>query len=145
MAYKAYPAPTGSGNTVFDGDVIGGYASPNGKTVRLQFFSNDRGYSAALFRTDRQGAKGLFMELQALLKAHGDGVAKFESESENKNFRLFREFESGPLILACHGTDPLQGRCFHRGDQEAMDALLAEFEQVLKTIEGAAEEKNTST
>lgn len=143
MAYKAFLAPTGSGNTVFEGSVINGYTSPDGKTVHLQFFSNDRGYSGALYRTDLQGCRGLYQELQALLKARSEGESRFESESENGNFRLAREKEKGPLVLACHGTDPLQGRSYHRGDAEAMAALLKEFEQVLGTIEETAGKQQT--
>ena len=135
MAYKVFLAPTGSGNTVYEGDVLNGYCSPDGKRVKVQFFSNDRGYTAAAYNTDQAGAKALCEELKGLLESHSQNAGKFEADSAQRNFKLVREFESSPLILFCNGSDSMQGRCFHRGMPEAMKKLLSEFETVLKTVE----------
>ena len=138
MAYKVFLAPTGSGNTVYEGDVLNGYCSPDGQKVKLQFFSNDRGYTAAAYNTDRSGAKALYDELKGLLDAQAQNAGTFETESPQKNFKLAREFEGSPLILFCNGADFMQGRSFHRGTPETMKKLLTEFETVLKTIDDVA-------
>ena len=39
-------------DTVFEGDVINGYTSPDAKKVVVKFFSNDRGYTAGAFNVD---------------------------------------------------------------------------------------------
>ena len=59
MAFKVFLAPTGSGNVVFEGDVINGYTTPDGKKISIQIFSNDRGYTAANYATDQAGARAL--------------------------------------------------------------------------------------
>ncbi|MCW8129687.1 MAG: hypothetical protein KIS92_04805 [Planctomycetota bacterium] len=135
MAYKVFPAPTGSGNTVFEGDVLNGYTTPDGKKVSLQFYSNDRGYTAANYVTSSDGAKALRKELQDLFDANAAKTGVFSAESTGRAFKLAREFEGAPMILFCNGTDKLRGRCFHRGDAEALKKIGAEFDQVLKTID----------
>ncbi|GMV82596.1 MAG: hypothetical protein AMXMBFR7_37800 [Planctomycetota bacterium] len=135
MAFKAFPAATGSGNTVFEGDVLNGYTTPDGKKVRLQFYGNDRGYTAAAYLTDHEGAKALLQELESLAASNLERGGIFSAESNNKNFRLSREFESSPLILFLNGNDRMQGRTFHRGDAAAMQKVLEEFKKVIQTID----------
>ena len=135
MAYKVFASPTGTGNVVFEGDVINGYTSPDGKKVRLQFFSNDRGYTAATYLTDQEGAKALLRELKSLLDANKEKKTPFESDSENRNFKLVRELDGAPLILFCIGNDRQQGRTFHRGKAEVLDKVSEEFEKVVGTID----------
>jgi hypothetical protein len=135
MAYKAFPAPTSSGNTVFEGDVLNGYTTPDGKKVSLQFFSNDRGYTAANYVTNAEGAKALRKELQDLFDANTAKTGVYSSDSAQKNFRLSRELDGAPLILFCNGNDKLRGRCFHRGDAETMKKISAEFDLVIKTLD----------
>ena len=138
MAFKVFLAPTGTGNVVFEGDVINGYTTPDGKKISLQFFSNDRGYTAANYVTDQAGAKALRQELQDLLDQQGVNEKKFEAWSRNKSFKLAREFDGTPLILFFYGTDKLRGRCFHRGTLDALKKVLAEFDLVLKAIDDSA-------
>ena len=145
MAYKVFLSPTGSGNVIFEGDVINGISTPDVKKVKLQFFSNDRGYTAAAYYTDLHGAKALRQELQeSLLDPRVEKTEKFEAESRNKNFKISREFEGTPLILFCNGQDKMQGRCFHRGNLETMKKLCVEFDTVLKTLEDVAAGKGPS-
>ena len=139
MAYKVFLSPTGSGNVIFEGDVINGMATPDVKKVKIQFFSNDRGYTAAAYYTDLAGAKALRQELQDLqADPRAEKPEKIEVDSRNKNFKLSREFEGTPLILFCNGQDKMQGRCFHRGNLETMKKLCAEFDTVLKTLDDVA-------
>ena len=138
MAFKVFLAPTGSGNVVFEGDVINGYTTPDGKSISIQIFSNDRGYTAANYATDQAGAKALRQELQELLDPHASNEKKFEALSKHGNFKLAREFDGTPLILFFFGTDKLRGRCFHRGDTAALQKVLAEFDLVLKAIDDSA-------
>ena len=135
MAYKVFSAPTGSGNTVFEGDVVNGYTSPDGKKVVLKFLSNDRGYTCGSFDVDAAGAKALRDELAALLESHLANPLKFKAESARKHFTLTREFDNVPMILGVIGTDRIFGTSFHRGDADAMKKVLAEFDTVLKTID----------
>jgi hypothetical protein len=135
MAFKVFSAPTGSGNTVFEGDVINGYTSPDGKKVVVKFYSNDRGYTCGAFNVDAAGAKALRDELSSLLESHMNNPLKFAAESARKNFSLTREFDNVPMILGVNGTDRMFGKSFHRGDAEAMKKVLAEFDQALKTID----------
>ena len=135
MAYKVFAAPTGSGNIVFEGDVINGYTSPDGKKVVIKFLSNDRGYTCGAFSVDFAGAKALRDELAQLLEANAANTAKFKAVSSQKHFTLTRELDNIPLILGVIGTDPMFGNSFHRGDAAAMQKLLAEFDTVLKTVE----------
>ena len=135
MAYKVFPAPTGSGNIVFEGDIINGYTSADGKKVRIQFFSSDRGYNAATYLTDADGAKALLSELKRMLDSHAENPLKFNVESENKNFKLAREFDKAPLILFCRGNDRMQGRTFHRGDNDTMKKVVEEFDKICGTID----------
>ena len=135
MAYKVFAAPTGSGNIVFEGDVINGYTSPDGKKVVIKFLSNDRGYTCGAFSVDSAGVKVLRDELAQLLEANAANTAKFKAVSSQKHFTLTRELDNIPLILGVIGTDPMFGNSFHRGDAAAMQKLLAEFDTVLKTVE----------
>jgi len=135
MAFKIFLAPTGTGNVVFEGDVINGYTTPDGKKTSVQFFSNDRGYTAANYVTDAVGTKALRQELQDLLDTQGANEKKFEAWSRNKSYKLTREFDGTPLILFFYGTDKLRGRSFHRGTLDAMKKILTEFDLVLKTID----------
>jgi len=135
MAFKVFLAPTGSGNTVYEGDVINGYTTPDGKKVSIQFFSNDRGYTAATYITDADGAKVMRKELQDLLDANVAKPGVFSADSAQRRYRLAREIDGAPMILFFSGTDKLRGRSFHRGDAEAMKKLCAEYDQVLKTID----------
>ena len=134
MAYKVFLAPTGSGNTVFEGDVVNGYTSPDGKKIVLKFYSNDRGYTCGSFDVNFEVAKALRDELAQLLEAHLTSTAKFKAVSSAKHFTLTRELDNVPLILGAIGTDPIFGSSFHRGDAAAMQKVLAEFDAVLKTI-----------
>ncbi len=154
MAYKVFLAPTGSGNTIIEGELINARTSPDGKQVHLQFFSNFKrsanttfnatSYAAALYLTDHQGAKSLRDELESLLRAHAEQSSTFHASSDQGNFELTRELEGAPLNLIFNGTDKLQGRSFHRGDSEAMEVLLKEFEQVLQTIDDVVSGKGPS-
>jgi hypothetical protein len=135
MPYKVFLAPTGSGNTVFEGDVLNGYTSPDGKKIVLKFYSNDRGYTCGAYNIDSAGAKALRDELAALLDANATNMKKFGAVSSQKHFSLAREMDDVPLILGAIGTDPMFGTSYHRGDAEAMKKIMAEFELVLKTIE----------
>lgn len=135
MPYKVFLAPTGSGNTVFEGDVLNGYTSPDGKKIVLKFYSNDRGYTCGAYNVDAAGAKALRDELAALLDANATNMKKFGAVSSQKHFSLTREMDDVPLILGAIGTDPMFGTSYHRGDAEAMKKIMAEFELVLKTIE----------
>jgi hypothetical protein len=134
MPYKVFTAPTGSGNIVFEGDVLNGYTSPDGKKVALKFFSNDRGYTCAAYDVDADGAKVLRDELAQLLEANVNTMSKFKAVSSARHFTLTRELDNVPLILGCIGTDPRFGSSYHRGDATAMQKVLAEFDTVLKTI-----------
>lgn len=134
MAYKVFMAPTGSGNVVFEGDVLNGYTSPDGKRVVLKFLSNDRGYTCGAYDVDFEGAKALRDELAQLLETNLDKPATFKVLSSKKHFSLAREIAEAPLILAAIGTNPVFGTSYHRGDAAAMQKLLAEFDTVLKTI-----------
>ncbi|HLX62473.1 MAG TPA: hypothetical protein VKX17_14440 [Planctomycetota bacterium] len=134
MPYKVFTAPTGSGNIIFEGDVLNGYTSPDGKKVALKFFSNDRGYTCAAYDVSADDAKGLRDELAQLLEANASNMTKFQAASSTKHFTLTRELDNIPLILGCIGTDPRFGSCYHRGDAAAMQKVLAEFDTVLKTI-----------
>lgn len=141
MAYKVFLSPAGSGNVVFEGDVLNGISTPDGKKVKLQFFSNDRGYTAATYYTDHLAAKTLRQELQELLEDPRAGASQdvpFVADSKGRNFSLVREFAGTPLILVCHGQDKLQGRGFHRGNQEALKKIGAEFDLVLQTLDHVA-------
>ena len=135
MAYKVFVSPTGSGNVVFEGDVVNGYTSPDGKKVVLKFYSNDRGYTCGAYNVDVAGAKALRDELAQLLETNASNTQKFKAESSRKHFTLAREIENVPLILGAIGTDPMFGTSYHRGDAEAMKKVLAEFDTVLKTID----------
>jgi hypothetical protein len=135
MAYKVFVSPTGTGNIVFEGDVVNGYTSPDGKKVVLKFYSNDRGYTCGAYNVDAAGAKALRDELAQLLDANSGNTQKFKVESSRKHFSLAREQENVPLILGAIGTDPMFGTSYHRGDAEAMKKVLAEFDTVLKTID----------
>ncbi|MCZ7645867.1 MAG: hypothetical protein M5U26_11370 [Planctomycetota bacterium] len=141
MPYKAFLAATGSGNTIFEGDVINGMTAPDGRKVKIQFFSNDRGYTAAAYHTDGEGAKALLQELKSLVQANAERGGKFDADSVNRNFRLAREFEATPLILFFNGNDKLQGRSFHRGDAAALNKVVDEFEKVVQTIVDVMEGK----
>ena len=134
MAYKVFTAPTGSGNIVFEGDVLNGYTSPDGKRVVVKFYSNDRGYTCGSFDVDADGAKALRDELATLLETNAARTGKFKSESARKHFTLTRELETTPMILGVIGTDRMFGSSFHRGDAAALQKVLAEFDTVLKTI-----------
>ena len=134
MAYKVFLAPTGSGNVVFEGDVLNGYTSPGGQKVVIKFYSNDRGYTAAAFHVDAAGAKALRDELYVLIEEHSDNNGVFKFVSEQRHYTLTREMLKVPLILGVIGTDPMFGNCFHRGDLAAMRKIIAEFDTVLKTI-----------
>ena len=142
MPFKAFLTPTGKGWTVFEGDVINGYTTPDGKNVCVKFFSNDRGYTCGAFgRSDNSGtpidfagAKALRDELGALIETYAAKTEKFHAVSSLKHFTLTRELEGAPLILGVVGTDPRFGTSFHRGDAEAMKKVLAEFDTALKTI-----------
>ena len=135
MAYKVFSAPTGSGNVVFEGDVINGYTSPDGKKVVVKFYSNDRGYTCGAYNVDASGAKALRDELSNLIDSNAANPLKFQAQSAQKHFSLTREFDNVPMILGAHGTDRVFGTSYHRGDAEAMKKVLAEFDQVLKTID----------
>ena len=143
MPYKVFLTPTGRGYTIFEGDVINGYTTPDGKNVVVKFFSNDRGYTCGSFGRsdnsgtpiDASGAKALRDELAALLEMPAAAkTEKFHAVSSQKHFTLTRELEGTPMILGVIGTDPRFGSSFHRGDAEAMKKVLAEFDTVLKTI-----------
>ena len=134
MAYKVFLAPTGSGNTVFEGDVLNGYTTPDGKKVSLQFFSNDRGYTAAHYVANFEEARRMREELAALLERGAARSGVFAEHSAQGHFRLARELDGAPLVLFFQGTDPIRGRSFHRGDAETLRKVLAEFDQVLGTI-----------
>lgn len=143
MPYKVFLAPTGSGNTVFEGDVINGYTTPDGSSVVIKFYSNDRGYTCGAFghsdksgsKIDAAGAKALRDELGALLEGNVNSIGVFHVESSQKHFSLAREVEGAPMILAVVGTDPRFGTSFHRGDAESFKKVLTEFDTVLKTID----------
>ena len=135
MAYKVFAAPTGSGNTVFEGDVLNGYTSPDGRKIVLKFYSNDRGYTCGAYNVDAAGAKSLRDELTALIDSQAANTQKFHAVSTQKHFSLAREMEGAPLILGAIGTDRVFGTSFHRGDTEAMKKIVAEFDIVLKTIQ----------
>jgi hypothetical protein len=134
MAYKVFSAPTGSGNIVFEGDVVNGYTSPDGKKIVLKFYSNDRGYTCGAYHVDSEGAKALRDELAQLLEANAANSAKFKAVSALKHFTLTREMDGIPMILGAIGTDPMFGTSYHRGDAAAMQKVLAEFDTVLKSI-----------
>ena len=134
MAYKVFIAPTGSGNIVFEGDVLNGYTSPDGKKVVLKFYSNDRGYTCGAFHVDADGAKALRDELAQVIEVNAANPATFKAVSVQKHFTLTRELAGVPMILGVIGTDPMFGNSFHRGDAAAMQKVLAEFDTVLKTI-----------
>jgi hypothetical protein len=134
MAYKVFQAPTGSGNTVFEGDVINGYTSPDGKKVVVKFYSNDRGYTCGSFNVDADGARALRDELAQTLEANAAKPGVFHVASSAKRFTLAREIDGAPLILGVIGTDPTFGSSFHRGDAAALQKVVAEFDVVLKTI-----------
>lgn len=135
MAYKVFVSPTGSGNVVFEGDVINGYTSPDGKHVVVKFYSNDRGYTCGAYNVDASGAKALRDELSSLIENNSSNALKFKAQSNQKHFSLTREMENVPMILGAHGTDARFGTSYHRGDAEAMKKVLAEFDTVLKTID----------
>jgi hypothetical protein len=135
MAYKVFISPTGTGNVVFEGDVVNGYTSPDGKKVVLKFYSNDRGYTCGSYNVDVTGAKALREELASLLESNMSNTSTFKALSSQKHFSLAREQENVPLILGAIGTDPIFGTSYHRGDAEAMKKVLAEFDTVLKTID----------
>lgn len=137
MPYKVFLAPTGSGNIVFEGDVLNGYASPDGKKIVLKFYSNDRGYTCGSYNVDAEGTKALRDELAALLDANAGNMKKFKAVSSQKHFSLAREMDDVPLILGAIGTDPIFGTSYHRGDAEAMKKIMTEFDLVLKTIDDA--------
>src|SRR4029077_4080630 len=103
--YKVFLAPTGSGNIIFEGDVLNGYTSPDGKKVVLKFFSNDRGYTCGAFNVEKEGAKGLRDELATLLEQNSSNTQPFKAVSSQKHFSLARELEGAPLILGVLGTD----------------------------------------
>jgi hypothetical protein len=146
MAYKAFSAPTGTGNTVFEGDVINGYTSPDTKSVVIKFYSNDRGYTCGSFGhsdksgtpMDAAGAKELRAELASLIESNASNTMKFQVFSPTKRFSLTREFDNTPLILGVHGTDPRFGTSYHRGSADDLKKILAEFDTVLKTIDDVA-------
>jgi hypothetical protein len=135
MPYKVFLAPTGSGNVVFEGDVINGYMSPDGKKIVIKFYSNDRGYTCGAYNVDAQGAKALRDELAALLESNSTNPLKFSATSSNKHFTLTREIENVPMILGCKGTDRMFGTSYHRGQADDLKKVLAEFDVVLKTID----------
>jgi hypothetical protein len=152
MPYKVFLAPTGSGNTIFEGDVVNGYTSPDGNDVIIKFYSNDRGYTAGAFgrtkgtphqisdpdsgsQLNAEGAKTLRNELAELLEKHTTSVGVFKAVSSQKHFTLAREVDGAPMILGVIGTDPRYGSSFHRGDVETFKKVLAELDQVLKTID----------
>ncbi|HYG77428.1 MAG TPA: hypothetical protein VEK08_20645 [Planctomycetota bacterium] len=143
MPFKVFLAPTGSGNTVFEGDVINGYTTPDGKNVVLKFYSNDRGYTCGSFgfsdksgkQIDAEGAKALRDEFANLIETNAAKTGVFSTDSSQKHFRLSREVDGAPMILAVIGTDPRFGTSYHRGDAESFKKVLAEFDTVLKTIE----------
>ena len=153
MAYKSFIAPTGSGNTIFEGDVLNGSVSPDGRNVVLRFFTNDRGYSCAVFgrseesgvALDATGAKALRDELAALLEAHAGATGQFQAVSGQKRFTLAREMDGGTLILGVVGADPRFGTSYHRGDAAEMNKVLAEFDLVLKTISDLASKETSQT
>lgn len=142
MPYKVFTSPTGSGNTVFEGDVINGYTTPDGKGVVLKFYSNDRGYTCGSFgRSDKSGdtidsagVKLLRDEIAALLESSSEKTGVFTAMSSQNHFKLGREVEGAPMILAVIGTDPRFGTSYHRGDAESLKKVLAEFDIVLKTL-----------
>jgi len=134
MPYKVFLAPTGSGNVVFEGDVLNGYTSPDGKKVVLKFYSNDRGYTCGSFNVDLEGAKALRDELADVLEKNLTREGTFHADSSKKNFLLAREIAGAPLILTVHGTDRMFGNSHHRGDAAALQKVLTEFDTVLKTI-----------
>lgn len=143
MPYKVFLAPTGSGNTIFEGDVINGYTTPDAKSVVLKFYSNDRGYTCGTFgRSDKSGvvidvagARAIREELQGLIDKNGTTTGKFQAFSSHRHFSLAREVDGAPMILAVLGTDPRFGTSYHRGDAEAFKKILTEFDTVLKTID----------
>jgi len=135
MAYKVFLAPTGTGNVVFEGDVVNGYTSPDGKKVVLKFYSNDRGYTCGAYNVDAAGAKALRDELASLIENNSSNTLKFKAVPSQKHFSLAREIENVPLILGAIGTDAMFGTSYHRGDAEAMKKVLAEFDTVIKTID----------
>ncbi|HEY3324532.1 MAG TPA: hypothetical protein VGP72_29035 [Planctomycetota bacterium] len=150
MAFKSFFSPTGSGNTILEGDVISGYITPQ-KSVVLKFLSNDRGYSCGSFGThagggvplDIAGAKALREELSALLDSSSGKTGVFSVPSNQKHFKFSRELDGGPLILAVIGTDPRFGTSYHRGNAETFKTLLAEFDAALKAIDDAATAKTS--
>jgi len=152
MAYKVFLSNTGSGNTIFEGDVLNGYTTPDTKNVVIKFFSNDRGYTAASFgysdksgtMMDLEGARALRAELSALFDANLTRTGVFKAESSGKHFELGREVDGAPIFLSVHGTDPRFGSSFHRGDPEALKKVLAEFDTVLKTLEDVKSGKTTA-
>jgi hypothetical protein len=148
MPYKVFLSPTGSGNMIFEGDVVNGYTTADGSDVVIKFYSNDRGYTCGAFgRTkdkknldsgtpmNADGAKALRNELAELLEKHTTSVGVFKATSSQKHFTLTREVEGAPLILGVIGTDPRYGSSYHRGDAEAFKKVLTELDQVLKTID----------
>src|SRR5258708_17494351 len=128
MPYKSFLTPTGRGYTIFEGDVINGYTTPDGKNVVLKFYSNDRGYTCGSFgRSDNSGtpidaaaAKALRDELAALIETNGVRTEMFKAVSSQKHFSLARAIEGAPLTFGVIGTDPRFGTSYHRGDAEAM-------------------------
>ena len=143
MPYKVFTSPTGSGNTVFEGDVINGYTTPDGKGVVIKFYSNDRGYTCGSFgRSDNSGssidvagAKALRDEFAALVESYTGSIGVFSALSAQKHFKLSREVDGAPLILSVIGTDPRFGTSYHRGDAETFKKVLTEFDVVLKTLD----------
>lgn len=152
MAFKVFLSNTGSGNTIFEGDVLNGYTTPDTKNVVVKFYSNDRGYTAASFgHSDKSGTlmdydatKALRDELSALFDANLSRTGVFSADSSAKHYKLSREVDGAPIILAVNGTDPRFGSCFHRGDAEALKKILAEFDTVLKTLDDVKSGKSAA-
>jgi hypothetical protein len=144
MPYKVFLAPTGSGNVVFEGDVINGHTTPDGKKIVVKFYSNDRGYTCGSYTVDAPGAKALRDELAALLDSNAANPLKFQAFSSGKHFSLAREMDNTPMILGCRGTDRLFGTSYHRGQADDQKKVLAEFDVVLKTIDDVAAGKGPS-
>lgn len=152
MPYKVFLTPTGKGWTVFEGDVINGYTTPDGKNVVVKFFSNDRGYTCGSFgRSDNSGTpidaagvKALRDEMAALLEQNSAKTGTFRAQSGQCHFTLAREVEGAPMILGVIGTDPRFGTSYQRGDAEALKKVLTEFDTVLKTIDDVMAGKGPS-
>jgi len=143
MAYKTFLSATGSGNLIFEGDILNGHITPKGQSVSLKIFSNDRGYSCAAFELSPTDAKALRDELETLLTAQAEKAGVFEAESSQKRFGLSRETDGGALILAVRGTDARFGTSYHRGNLDALKAVVTEFDQVLKTLQETVAGANT--